>query len=103
MTESQDQNLERHKLNLETGQITWKELERFFARGVLIVINSELDLVNAAQAFSLDDKETVEDWIKTGLVVRAHDEHAKKWNQTQAHFWSVVVAPWVLVQEITVQ
>ena len=28
------------------------------------------------------------------------DEDAKRWEQNKQTFWSVVVAPWVLVQEI---
>ena len=33
----------RTRLNLETGRITWKEVEVFFARGMAMVIAPELD------------------------------------------------------------
>ena len=37
------------KLNLETARIQWAELERHFARGVVIVIDENLDLPNIAE------------------------------------------------------
>ena len=40
-------------------------------------------------------------WIETGKIQPATDENARVWNENKAEFWSVVVAPWVLVQEIS--
>lgn len=89
----------RRKLAEETGQITWQELERHFARGVLIVIGPELNLVETAARIAEDDKKALQDWIQSGQVVRATDDHARRWAHWRSSFWAVVVAPWVLVQE----
>ena len=88
------------KLNLETGQISWPELQRYFARGVVIIVAKELDLVEVARQFSLDNKGAVQNWVQQGLIKHASDEDAKQWNETQQDFWAVVTAPWVLVQPI---
>lgn len=88
------------KLNAETGQISWQELERHFARGALIKIAGELDLVAVAACVSSDDKESVERWLAAGQMARATVEDARDWNERQAMFWAVVTAPWVLVQEV---
>ena len=91
----------RQKLNLETGQLSWSELQRHFARGVVVVVDQQLDLIEVAAAFAEDDKCRIEKWIQPGQPARAHDEHALIWAKQEPDFWSVVVAPWVIVQEIT--
>ncbi|WP_455201937.1 DUF2288 domain-containing protein [Kaarinaea lacus] len=88
------------KLNLETGQISWPELQRYFARGVVIIVAKELDLVEVAKQFTLDNKNVVQPWVEKGLVKHASDEDAKRWHDTQQEFWAVVTAPLVLVQPV---
>ena len=48
MTEAED--ILRAKLNAETGKLAWKELERHFARGVVVKVAGDLDLVEVALA-----------------------------------------------------
>jgi len=87
-------------LNLETGRLTWAEAQRHFARGVVLKVAPELDLVEVAAAMAADDKAAFVRWLEAGLVARASTEDALRWHEAQAEFWAVVVAPWVLVQEI---
>jgi hypothetical protein len=89
----------RTQLNAETGKLAWKELERHFARGVVIWVAADLDLVEVAAGFVRDDKPAVERWLTEGRVARANSEHAEEWHRRQPVFWAVVAAPWVLVQE----
>jgi hypothetical protein len=89
----------RQKVNLETGMLAWTELQRFFARGILIVVDRELDLVETAARFAEDDRTRVEAWLQTGKTRRATDDDARRWTAAPTTFWTVVVAPWVLVQE----
>ena len=88
------------KLNLETAKISWQELQRFFAQGLIVVVNSELDLLDTASRFVTNDSDTVESLLANGKVYKAEIDDAKKWNVANGDFWAVVVAPWVLVQEI---
>lgn len=90
----------KQKLNLETAKITWPELQRFFARGVLIIVSQDADLLEVATAVSHDEKHNIQNLIAAGQLLRATDEHAKAWQASDPLFWAVVVAPWVLVQEI---
>jgi len=87
-------------LNLETGRLTWAEAERHFARGVVVKVAPELDLVAVAAAMAANDTASFTRWMETGQVARAGTEDARRWHDTQAEFWAVVVAPWVLAQEI---
>lgn len=88
------------KLNLDTGKITWPELQRHFARGVIIIVSPQLDLIEVAQSLVNNDANQIENLIKSAHLTRANDEHAHDWQTRDPLFWAVVVAPWVLVQEI---
>jgi len=87
------------RLNAETAQIGWCELQRHFARGVLVRVSQDLDLVGVACAVVRDDSAMMETWAAEGRVVRARDADARRWQRRDARLWAVVVAPWVLVQE----
>ena len=83
----------------EAGEITWPELEPHFARGVLIVVSDKLDLIDVATCAAQDERVEMENWMQQGLVERARDDHAHRWNLSKPLFRAVVLAPWVLVQE----
>jgi hypothetical protein len=89
----------RGKLAAETGLIGWRELQRSFARGVLVAVAPGLDLVEVAARLAEDDAEALRDWLDSGQVARASDAHGERWEAGQQVFKAVVVAPWVLVQE----
>ena len=90
----------RTSLNAETGKLTWPELERHFARGVVINVDASLDLIDVAVKVSEDDKEAVKTWMDAAKVAPPEADDARDWLERQPVFWAVVVAPWVLVQEI---
>ncbi|HEV7856738.1 MAG TPA: DUF2288 domain-containing protein [Herminiimonas sp.] len=98
-TLNQEQQLLHAKLNTETSQIAWSELLRFFAGGLVIVVSNDLDLVDVAARFSIDDKATVEQWLSANKLAKASDEQAKAWLEADALLWAVVARPWVLVQD----
>lgn len=86
-------------LNRETARIRWAELEPHFARGVVIRVSGELDLVAVAAAFANDDRAAVEAWLEAGVVSHLETETARDWRARDPSLWAVVTAPWVLVQE----
>jgi hypothetical protein len=89
----------RAKLNLETARLAWPELERHFARGVVVCVKPGFDLVEAALAMAENRAAAVEAWLVDGTLTRAGMDDAQRWHAAQQVFWGVVVAPWVLVQE----
>ncbi len=91
----------RSLLNAQTGRIGWPELARHFARGVVVCVAASEDLVAVAQRFVGDRADEIESLSDAGRVWRARDGDAQRWQDEQPRFWAVVVAPWVLVQEIT--
>jgi hypothetical protein len=95
----QEQEL-RAKLNSETAQIGWPELERHFARGVVVAVAPGMDLIEVACAMARDDSAALADWLQAGKVSRADETQAGDWHARQPAFWAVVVAPWVVIQEV---
>lgn len=93
-------SLEKAKVNLETSQIAWMELQRFFAAGLAIAVDKQLDLVEVAYQFSIDNKHQVESWLNSRLIALVTDEQAIDWHRNNADVWAVVIKPWVLVQDV---
>lgn len=89
----------RAKLNGETARVAWAELQRHHARGVVVHVAGELDLIDVAVAMAQDDGSAISRWMQSGQMVKMTDEKAMDWLKRDPDLWSVVVAPWVLVQE----
>ena len=87
------------KLLAETAQIEWSELQRFFARGVLLKVARDIDLVSVAEAVASDNTKQVTEWLSAGLVERTTPETATDLAVRNPELWAVVVSPWVCVQE----
>ena len=94
-----DEELRAH-LHGETSKLPWSELEKHFARGVLFKVAKGTDILDVAIVIARDDKDSLKKWIDDKTVTGAEIEDAKIWNETSASLWTVVVAPFVLVQEI---
>ncbi|MGL4768537.1 MAG: DUF2288 domain-containing protein [Formosimonas sp.] len=94
-----DNTLLHAKLNLETAPIAWKELLRFFATGVVFRVADQTDMVDVAVLITNDERAAVEALLNSGQLARVSDEDALRWFESDATVWSVVVKPWILVQE----
>lgn len=90
-------------LNHETSKMAWSELQRFFASGNAISVDSSLDLIDTAAEFALDNNEKMKSWIDAGLVGSVSDEQAQQWWNGEQMVWAVVIAPWVCVQPVKIE
>jgi hypothetical protein len=87
------------KLLGETAAITWQELEPFFARGVLLLVDPAQDLIAVAEAVAQNEQDKVANWLAGGSLHKTTPEQAQDLLARQPQLWAVVVAPWVLIQE----
>jgi hypothetical protein len=90
----------RSEFNEQTAKMHWHGLQRHFARGVLFKVATELDLVGVAVKIAQDDKMAIEEWMERGLLTQVSVDDAKAWLEPDPLLWTVVAAPWVLVQEV---
>ena len=97
---TEEQITPQQRFEQEKARISFQELQKFFAKGLMIIVSEQLDIIEAAVKMHHDDVQMIEQWIKSEHLVRAHDEHAKMWVEDRTEFMAVTVAPWVLVQAI---
>ena len=99
MTENRIDTPLKQKLHLETAPISWRELQRFFAQGLVRVVDSNCDLIEVAAYFVEDRAQILEAMLADGLISLPGNDQARQWYSADSKLWSVVVAPFVLVQE----
>ena len=88
----------RREYGGQTARIPWRDLQTHYARGVVITVAPQLDLVDVAVQLGLDNAAAFQGWIDNGDVAGVSDEQARDWHRDQTELWAVVAAPWVLVQ-----
>jgi hypothetical protein len=93
-----EQELLHAKLNMETAQMPWRELQRHFASGHIIAIGDGLDMISVAVMIAADDTESVSRLVAQKQIEKVTDEQARTWFEADADLWTVVVRPWILVQ-----
>lgn len=89
----------KEKLNLETARIAWRDLQTFFAGGAVICVSASQDLLEVAEQLAADNKDLFAEWLEEGSVAMVSDDQALRWFDADASLWSVVIKPYVLVQE----
>ncbi len=98
MSESPETKL-LQELHQQTAKIAWSELQRFFAQGRVLQLDQSLDLVEIAAAMASDSSKVLEPLVEQGLLLYPSNDQARQWFQQETELWSVVVAPYVLVQD----
>ena len=97
---TEEEDLRRAKLLGETATAPWRELQRFFAQGVVVWVAPGLDLIEVGLAMSGDRADLFRAWLDSGQAARATDAQARAWLEADAHLWTLVIRPWILVQEM---
>jgi hypothetical protein len=88
-------------LNMETSRIHWQDLQTYFARGQVVRVAADLDLLDVATELVADNKGRFEQWMSAGKVGDVSVDSAQAWYDKNIELWAVVIAPWVLVQDRT--
>lgn len=88
------------KLEKFTGVVDWKYLAPHFQSGVLYFVDPELKLADVGLAFSENQKDQVEAWLKAGDLVKIGDLHAEQWAKGGTEFEALVVSPFVLCRPV---
>lgn len=87
------------KESLDTAEWAW--LARHAERDAVIVVAPGIDLLDAGLKIARDDAATVQQWITEGKLAKPTREQLDAWNAApDRKFLSLVVQPYVLVQQI---
>lgn len=88
------------KLEKYTGTVDWKYLRPHYKTGVLYFVDPLLNLADVGRAFTANEKEQVDAWLKSGDLVKISDLHAAQWEKGEVEFEALVVSPFVLFRPV---
>lgn len=78
----------------------WAWISPHANRGAVVVVDSQLNLVEVGVAIATDNTAAVNRWIAEALLTKPSPLQLEVWDQTaKKQFQSLIVQPFVLVQE----
>ena len=95
------EELLRREYLSQTAKIHWHDMQLHYARGAVVLVDPEFDLVEVAVQLGLDNTALFRAWIDAGEVAAVSEEQAQSWYDSNHTLWAVVAAPWVLIQDLT--
>ena len=98
MVDVDRQALLREEFHKQTAVIRWHELQTYYARGSVVEVSRTRDLVQVAVQLGMDNTQVFQQWIAAGDVAPVEEGRAREWYESNRELWTVVAAPWVLVQ-----
>lgn len=89
------------KLRHESGIAKWSLLRDHIERDATFIVASGTDMIEVAYQIAQDNTKQVSQWLDEGQLVKPSPEQIADWQNSQPNFSSVVVAPFVLIQEVS--
>jgi hypothetical protein len=91
----------RETLTQSLDEAEWDWLIPHVQRDAVIMVTPGLDLVEVGEAIATDNAIAVDRWISEALIFKPSSEQLGHWNQNQqTRFQSLIVQPYVLIQEL---
>jgi len=81
------------------GPVQWEWLKPHVQRDAVVVVNDQLDLVTVGVAIASNNTQSVERWINEQLILKPNAEQLVVWSSENKRFNSLIVQPYVLVQD----
>lgn len=96
-----DESTDEEKLAKYTGVVTWGYLRPHSERDALWFVDPSLALETVGAAIAANDAARVDNWLKSGDLVKLGELHATQWNDDPAkEFEALVVSPFVLCRPV---
>ena len=87
------------KLEREIGPVEWRHLHRHFLRGAVIIVSDDLDLVKVGIDVAGDNAAQIRAWMDEGKISKPSVGEVEVWQKENPAFLSLIISPFVLVQE----
>ena len=88
------------KLAQARGEVPWSYLAPHQRNGSLFFVDPDLALEEVGLAFSNNETDKVDRWLKSGDLVKIEALHAAQWEGTDTRFEALVVSPFVLCRPV---
>ncbi len=95
-----DETPAQEKIAKYTGEVDWSYIKPHYKSGAMIYVDPALELKVVAEAFTKDNKEQVQAWLKSADLVKPSHLHEDWWEYDQTRFTAVVITPFVLAQPL---
>jgi hypothetical protein len=95
-----DEQAVRTSLQASLDEAEWSWLKAHSDRGAVIWVSPGLPIVEVGVRIAGDDTTAVRGWLSTGQLRKPTHEQLASWEALPTtRFWSLVVQPYVLIQE----
>ena len=89
----------RAELTNTMGPIQWEYLKPHVQRDAVVIVNEQLDLADVGVAIATNNTQAVERWINEQLITKPNAEQLTFWSAENKTFTSIIVQPYVLIQD----
>jgi hypothetical protein len=90
----------RTTLTESLDEATWEWLTPHYERGVVIMVDPSLNLVDVGLAIAQDKTQPVQHWLAEQLLSKPSQTQTIAWaDQAGLQFVALIVQPYVLIQE----
>lgn len=96
---SEKEKLLRVEYLNQTARINWHDLQTWYARGAVVKVAGDMNLVEVAVQLGMDNTVQFKQWLEADNVALIDDDQARAWYESNEELWAVVAPPWVLVQK----
>jgi hypothetical protein len=84
---------------LDEAELEW--LKPHIQKDAVIIVDTELDLLDVGVAIVSDNMQSVQRWIGEQLLVKPSTEILDRWNaQPDRRFQAIIIQPYILIKEI---
>lgn len=91
----------RAELKEMLDEAEWEWLIPHAKREAVVVVGSDLDLIDVGLAIAVDNVSSVQHWINNQLLYKPSQEQLADWNGNKTkRFQTLIVQPYVLIQEM---
>lgn len=91
----------REELAQTVDVAEWGWMRAHLERGGVIIVSTDMDLVDVGLAVAADEAAAVGGWISAHQLTKPTAEQISEWNSAPAkRFRLLVVSPYVLIQEL---
>ncbi|MEB3291833.1 MAG: DUF2288 domain-containing protein [Synechococcales bacterium] len=89
----------RQELLESIDEAEWEWLQPHLERDSLVLVHSQLALVDVGIALAGDNAIAVQHWIAEALISKPSPEQGQTWT-AQKRFQALIIQPYVLIQEL---
>ncbi|MBD64586.1 MAG: hypothetical protein CME62_05240 [Halobacteriovoraceae bacterium] len=93
----------KEKLKTEIEEADWSMIKPHVERGAVLLISSQLDLLDVGVAIAQDKVQFIKLWLDEGLITKTDDIDSKAFEEDQfkKQFKFIIIQPYVLIQHVT--